>query len=124
MTGTDAGNEKVWAEIEDDKRMDRFVRRVAVTAWTVTFVLVAVLGVEVAVTLVHAARLVSVGMINWSAVFNLMMPFIMVLGVISLLIAVLSTVGIFLRMRTTTLGEIQLRLAALEQMLAARGDGQ
>ncbi len=53
-----------------------------------------------------------------------MMPFIMVLGVVALLIAVLSTVGIFLRMRTTTLSEIQLRLAALERMLAAKGDGQ
>jgi hypothetical protein len=45
-----------------------------------------------------------------------------VLGVLSLLIAVLSTVGIFLRLRTASLTEIQLRLAALEQVLASRLD--
>jgi hypothetical protein len=38
------------------------------------------------------------------------------------LIATLSTVGVFLRMRTTTLNEVQARLAALEQMLVSRGD--
>jgi hypothetical protein len=37
---------------------------------------------------------------------------------LSLLVAGLSTVGIFLRLRTARLAEIQLRLAALEEMLA------
>jgi hypothetical protein len=39
-----------------------------------------------------------------------------------LVVATLSTIGIFLRMRTATLSEIQLRLAALESMLAAEPD--
>ena len=39
---------------------------------------------------------------------------------ISLLIGTLSTVGIFLRLRTASLGEVQLRLAALEEMLLSK----
>jgi uncharacterized membrane protein len=47
-------------------------------------------------------------------------PFIIVLGVLSVLVGTLSTVGIFLRLRTASLVDIQLRLAALEDMLAGR----
>jgi uncharacterized membrane protein len=42
-----------------------------------------------------------------------------VVGVLGLLVAILSTVGIFLRLRTASLSEIQLRLAALEEMIAS-----
>jgi hypothetical protein len=50
------------------------------------------------------------------------MPLFIVLGLLSVLIATLSTVGIFLRLRTASLAEIQLRLAALEEMLTTRSD--
>ena len=45
------------------------------------------------------------------------LPIVIVLMILSTLIATLSTVGIFLRLRTASLQEIQLRLAALEAML-------
>lgn len=50
------------------------------------------------------------------------MPLVVVLGTISLLIATLSTVGIFFRLRTASLAEIQLRLAALEDVLRSKPD--
>jgi hypothetical protein len=40
----------------------------------------------------------------------------------SVLIATLSTVAVFLRLRTSSLAETQLRLAALEDMLTAQPD--
>jgi hypothetical protein len=46
-----------------------------------------------------------------------------VLGELSLLVAVLATVGVFLRFRTASLAEIQLRLAALEGMVGEREEG-
>jgi len=52
------------------------------------------------------------------------MPLITVLGYLSLLIATLSTVDIFFRMRTASLAEIQLRLATLEDMLASQPDSE
>jgi hypothetical protein len=56
------------------------------------------------------------------AVFGSAMPLFIVLGFLSVLIATLSTVGVFLRLRTASLTEIQLRLAALEEMLRSRKD--
>ena len=50
------------------------------------------------------------------------MPTVAVLGILSLLVATLSTVGIFLRLRTASLSEIQLRLAALEEMIVSHLD--
>ena len=42
----------------------------------------------------------------------------------SVLIATLATVAVFLRLRTASLSEIQLRLAALEEMLADERRGR
>lgn len=123
-TSADAGAANVWAAIEEEKQRDRFVRRVSATAWIVTFLLVVVVGAMVGATVVHVWKLVQVGAAPWSAVYDVAMPFLIVAGVVSLLVASLSTVGVFLRMRTTTLSEIQLRLATLERMLAARPDGE
>jgi hypothetical protein len=50
------------------------------------------------------------------------MPFLGALWTVCLLVATLTTVGVFLRLRTSSLSEIQLRLSALEEMLAARGE--
>lgn len=51
------------------------------------------------------------------AVYDAALPLVAVVGVLSLLIATLGTVGIFLRLRTASLSEIQLRLANLEDMV-------
>ena len=109
--------------IDRERRRDRWVRRVSVAAWTLTFVVfigfAAITANRVAVTM----RQVDVGMAPAGAVWDALMPLIAVVGTVSLLVAVLSTVGIFLRLRTASLHEIQLRLAALESMLTDRQVG-
>jgi len=89
----------------------------------VTFVallLVAVsVGWNVWLVLVGALK----GNVSYTQVFRTAMPLVWVLGTISFLIAILSTVGVFMRFRTASLGEIQLRLAAVEEMLSAQGNG-
>jgi hypothetical protein len=60
--------------------------------------------------------------VPWFAVVGMATPLIIALGKLSLLIATMATVAIFLRLRTSSLAEIQLRLAALEDMLASRPD--
>ena len=97
---------KVWEAIENERRRDRLIRRVSITAWSITFFFVAILAVLVCMQVVDAA-----------------MPLVIVLGLLSVLVATLSTIGIFLRLRTASLTEIQLRLAALEDMLGAQGEG-
>jgi fumarate reductase subunit C len=116
------GAAQVWAAIENEKRRDRFIRRVATAAWSVTFALLLVLGVFAGLSVREMVRAAMVGVLPWMSVFGAALPFVVVCGVVSLLIATLGTVGVFLRMRMTTLSEVQARLAALEQMLASRGD--
>ena len=123
MTASAApGSAKLWAAIENEKRRDRFIRRVATTAWSVTFALLLVLGVFAGLSVSQMVRAAIAGQLPWMSAFGIALPFLVVCGVVSLLIATLSTVGVFLRMRTTTLLEVQARLAALEQILTSRGD--
>jgi hypothetical protein len=111
-----------WASIDREKRLDRIIRTVSIVAWTVTFVLVLVFGIMVSMQVAQMIRAMQIGAVSWINVLGAAFPLMIVLGTLSLLIAVLSTVGIFLRLRTASLAEIQLRLAALEQMLASRPD--
>jgi flagellar biosynthesis protein FliR len=114
---------RVWDAIEVEKRRDRFVRRVTVSAWTVTFVLVIALAVMVSMQVAQMAKAALVGAVPWLAVLGVAMPLVIVLGILSVLIATLGTIGMFVRMRTASLTEIQLRLSALESMLASGGSG-
>ena len=119
---TASASSNVWEAIDNEKRRDRFIRKVSVTSWTITFLLVVVLGaILVSETIFAAKTVMGVGM-GWQLALPLMMPLVISLGVLSVLIATLSTVAIFLRLRTSSLNEIQLRLAALEDMIVARTD--
>jgi hypothetical protein len=50
-------------------------------------------------------------------VLETMVPLIYVVGVLSFLVAVLSTIAVLLRFRTASLADIQARIAAIEHML-------
>jgi hypothetical protein len=104
-----------------ERRRDRIVRRVSVVAWAATVVTVLIFGSIVVLRMIHVAQLVAVGAVRYEALWHSAVPLIAVLGVLSLIVAVLATVAMFLRLRTATLVEIQLRLAALEAMLAEDG---
>ena len=120
MTVSKPSSEQVWAMIDQEKRRDRFVRRVSYTAWTLTFVIVLLFKVAIGLQVAEMARGYLQGAVPLMAVIGVSIPAFVVLGFLSLLIATLSTVGIFLRLRTASLTEIQLRLAALEEMIASQ----
>jgi hypothetical protein len=121
MTQDTSASGKVWEAIENEKRRDRLIKRVSITAWTITFVLVAIMTVMVGFQVWQLARGAMVGALPWISVLGAAMPLVITLGLLSVLVAALSTIGIFLRMRTASLAEIQLRLAALEDMIASKG---
>ena len=114
-----SASSSAWEAIENERKRDRTLRRVTVTAWSITLVLVLILGVMVGAQVVQLARAALVGAVPWISVIGVAMPLVIVLGVLSVLVATLSTIGMFLRQRTASLTEIQLRLAALEGMLAS-----
>ena len=110
--------EQAWAFIEREKRIDRFIRRVSIMAWSVTFLIVVMFTILTSLQVVEMVRMTAGAHLPFSVVTASAMPLIIVLGFLSVLIATLSTVAIFLRLRTSSLAEIQLRLAALEEMIA------
>jgi hypothetical protein len=114
--------EKAWAAIESERRRDTFLRGLSIAAWAVTLLIVLLFGWMVGIQVAEMWRAFNAGVVPWMTVVGSAMPLLIVVGFLSLLIATLATVGIFLRLRTASLTEIQLRLAALEDMLAARHD--
>ena len=114
-----SGEDKAWAQVEREKRIDRMVRRVMVGAWTVALVLV--LGF-VALTGIQVADLLRGGL-PWSVIVGAAFPMMIVLGMLSVLVATLATIAVFLRLRTASLTEIQQRLATLEEILLSRDEG-
>jgi hypothetical protein len=115
-------SDSVWTAIEKEKRRDSLLRKVSVAAWTFTAFLLLVYGGMVATKVSRLMQLAEVGIVQRQDVFNATIPLIAVVGTVMLLVATLSTIGVFLRMRTATLSEIQLRLASLEAMLESTPD--
>ena len=116
-----SSSSSVWDAIENEKKRDRFIRKVSVVAWSVTGALVLVLTILVGIQIYELTVGAFAGAVPWLSVAGAAMPFVIALGMLTVLIATVSTIGVFLRMRTSSLHEIQLRLAALEEMLASRG---
>lgn len=116
------GGGKGWEAIDRERRLDRWVRIVCGGAWAVTLGLTIIYAIAVGQQVVEAVRRQQVGVAPEGAVMAALMPLIMALGILAVLVAALSTVGVFLRFRTAALGEIQVRLGALEAMLTESRD--
>ncbi|GAB5527128.1 MAG: hypothetical protein Roseis2KO_50000 [Roseivirga sp.] len=109
--------DQVWSLIEKEKKRDRMIRRISRVAWGCTLVMLLVFLTFTVIDLSRQMDLYSKGVIPYASVLNAVVPFAVILGSLSLIIAILSTVGVFLRLRTTSLMEVQQRLANLEQMV-------
>ena len=116
MSGQSEGKtatESVMDRIDEERRRDAFIRRAAKTAWGVTFLIVLFL---IGLTITQIVGMTG-GNTGLMVIASLAMPLALTLGALSVLVATLCTIGMFLRMRAASLQEIQLRLAALEQIL-------
>ncbi|HEX8724997.1 MAG TPA: hypothetical protein VF737_06390 [Gemmatimonadaceae bacterium] len=120
MTDTAARSDAVWSTIEQNKRTDRFIRRIGIVGWSVTVLALLGYGIIVGFQVANLVKLGAVGAVSGLMIGGALTPLIVVVGLLALLIAVLATIGSFVRMRTTNLAEIQLRLAALEELLTTR----
>jgi peptidoglycan biosynthesis protein MviN/MurJ (putative lipid II flippase) len=127
MTGKSgySRQEDTLAWLEDEQKRAGKLRNISYTAWIVTFVVIALYAVMVgiqAVTLVGQGGQEVFSLMGLTMLVKMIAPLLVVVGVTALLIAVLSTVGVFVRVRTASLAEIQLRLAALENALTHQED--
>jgi hypothetical protein len=115
------GSNDAWKIIENERRRDRFIRGVCITAWVVAFLIVLIVAVLVGSSTLTMYRMYLQDAVPWMTVAGTMLPLVDVLWKLSLLVAALSTVLVFLRLRTASLAEIQMRLAALEELVSSRG---
>lgn len=108
--------------IDQEKKKDRTLKSIGNAAWGVTvFVLVIFLLLTV-VDFNQAMGQYQNGAIPYENVVVTIVPFLIILGCLSLVVAILMTVGRFMRLRTTNLLEIQQRLANLEEMVTTEKD--
>ena len=117
MTGTTT-TQGTWDAIAREKRLDKLVRTVCIGAWAVTFLITAGYAWIVWQGIAFMRSALEAGAISRQVMLSSATPLILALGGLALLIATLSTIGVFLRFRGASMQEIQLRLAALETMLA------
>ena len=115
----EAPSAKIWEQIERQKAFDRLIKRVSVTAWAVTGIFVLILIISEAAAVAQFIKAALAGEVPWMTVLGAALPGIVTLGALSVLIATLATVAMFFRLRTSSLSEIQLRLAALEEMIVS-----
>ncbi len=110
-------NEAIWELIDREKKKDAFVKRVSRVAWIGTVVMLLVFLSFTLIDLSRMVRLYNRGAVAFESVIETIVPFAVILGSLFLIIAILATIGMFLRMRTTSLLEIQQRLASLEEVV-------
>jgi uncharacterized membrane protein YidH (DUF202 family) len=105
--------------IDVDVKRDRLVRGVTILSWVVTFLVLIGFAVVVGQEASRALTLAHAGMVREQEVLRTLIPLFVVVGTTSLLMALVSTAALFLRQRTASLADIQLRLATLETLLAS-----
>ena len=108
---------QIWKQIDKEKKRDRFIRRVSRISWGVTLVALVIVLITFGIELNHTKKLYDKGVIAQSAIWEGIYNIVKLIGIFGFIIAIISTVGTFLRLRTTSLLEIQQRLANLEQMV-------
>ena len=114
--------EDAWALVARERRTDRFIKRVSVAAWVATFIVVLLFTAAVGVQVAQFWPAARAGELPWMVIAGSLYPLFVILGLLAALIATLSTVAMFFRLRTASLAEIQARLAALEQMLTEKDE--
>lgn len=114
-----AAQDMIWTMIEKEKKRDKLVKLISLIAWVVTLVVMVVFLIFTIREMSKTLTLYNMGMVDSQSIIEIVTPPLLVLGGISLVIAILATVGVFLRLRTTSLLEIQQRLANLENMVTA-----
>jgi uncharacterized membrane protein len=111
-------SERAWTAIQEEQRRDRMLRKISKIAWTVVGVIVLAFALVYSIAVAQMVKSAMMGALPWMTLTGVTFPLVIVLGTVSLFIATLSTIGIFVRMRTSSMNEIQLRLAALEELLS------
>lgn len=112
--------ENILEAIEKERRKDQLIRRMNRVGWIVTLSVLLVFLVFTIRDFAQTYQNYIKGRVLMDNVIETLMPFLVTLGILGFTVAILSTVGMFLRLRTTSLLDMQQRLANLEKMLSSQ----
>jgi uncharacterized RDD family membrane protein YckC len=125
MTATpESPMSRAWSRIEAEQRSDLLFRRLTMVGWIATGLVVMVLIAFGIAQLRFAMAMAGGGAAPLGAFLGGLVPVLLAVGAFCALGATLATIGLFLRMRSASLHEIQLRLAALEDLLTQSAQGR
>jgi hypothetical protein len=113
---------RAWGIIEREKRRDTLIRKASTVAWIVTLALAGIYAISMVAEVVTIVRSFMARRLPVLDILVAVTPLVASLGTLMLLLAVLGTLGVFLRFRTASVNELQLRLAALEDLLIDRAN--
>jgi len=119
---TESGD--LWEQVNNEKKKDKRVRLVSIAAWSITGLAIGFYGVIIVHRFIIHQQLVQSGMMPAGQEWAAFIPLVAVIGVVALFVATLATVGMFLRLRTTSLEELKVRLGALEQLVVEHIDAK
>lgn len=108
----------IWGLIEKENKRDRIIKRISKGGWFVTLLVLFLFLVFTVIEFLHTYEMYVSGFVAFQNVIDTLIPFLVILGIIALIVAILATIGMFLRLRTSNLLEIQQRLTNLEGMLS------
>lgn len=110
-------NDEVWNMIEKEKRKDKSLTIVSRAGWITTLLVVCAFMVLTFMDFSQQMNLYKKGVTSYESVISTLVPFLFILGVFSLIVAIVMTIGRFMRLRTANLLEIQQRLSIIEKSL-------
>lgn len=108
---------RAWSRIEAEQRGDRLFRRLTIVGWSATGLVVVLLTAFGVMQFRFAVQFAEGGAAPLGALLPSQVPVVLAIGAFCALAATLATIGLLLRMRSASMHEIQLRLAALEDLL-------
>ncbi|MBO3698628.1 hypothetical protein [Roseivirga sp. E12] len=123
MSERGKSNDAVWKMIEREKRKDKSLTTISTVAWIVTLLVVCAFMVLTFMDFSQQMNLYKKGVTSYESVISTLVPFLIILGIFSLIVAIVMTIGRFMRLRTANLLEIQQRLTLLEQSLPNEDNG-
>lgn len=114
--------DELWRQVEMEKEKDRRIRRISSVAWSVTGLAILFYGSIIFQQFLQYRRMVDSGVMPSGSEWAALVPLVGVVGLVALFVAILSTVGMFFRLRTTSLEELKVRLTALEDLVVDHVD--
>ena len=120
MDKVETRNDQVWDMIKKEKQRDKSLKVISWVSWGMTLVVLSIFMIFTVTEFSRTMELYRSGFVPYGHVLDTLIPMLVILGSLSLLVAILVTIGRFMRLRTTNLLEVQQRLTHLENLMTSK----